>query len=392
MKLKKHLLLIMLLALVIPAKSQIYRRTADGRDSIQSNVVFTTDKLHNYQYHIQYKEGDTMHLLLPEDGIAGVKIQNKTFLNVRVQRPDGTVTRMFAHRIQALDNMPVLYNIYDEKDKPTTYAQIKGGVLVPLKSKPVEPDDALHNELVRLNDSLGGNAYITNYLRELKPTRRNMIDAQRVINSQNPNFINRIRWGVGVGMAFSSLSADLMIVEKSGIISRTLDPVSQTQAMLSLFVDIPSGHGVSIHPELTLRKASLHQQINWAGNRTVEEVYNCTMLELPMMLRYTYFKLRGKWLPYAEAGIHFGYLLRDEHQSRMSLFDEEGYFNHLELTTEDGSGIRFQPAVGAGVEFRYAERHAAFLSARYVINPAYDPSKTLTVKQNAFMINLSFNL
>lgn len=61
MELNRLFYLLMLLVLIPSAQAQIYRRTADGGDSVQTNIFFTTDKLHNMQHQIQYKMGDSTY-------------------------------------------------------------------------------------------------------------------------------------------------------------------------------------------------------------------------------------------------------------------------------------------------------------------------------------------
>lgn len=395
MTFKPLLILLVLLSWVGSVKSQIYWRAADGRDSLQTNISFTADKVHNLQHEIHCQKGDSTFVLRPDHRVRGVRVQNKTFLSVFVTQPDGQIVRMFAHRVQAIEGMPVLFHLYDEQDKPRLFVQIQGRPLVSVSTSHVEPDDVLHRELIRLNDSVGGNPQIAHYLRELQPSRRNLWEASRIIERQNHNLIHRFRWGVGVGMAFSSLTATTEWVGNNigqHPMTMTFDPHSQMQPTISLFADLPSFGGISMHPELTLRQGSLCQSLVWPSREQTDEIYNYTMLELPMLLRYTCVQLRGRWLPYAEAGAHFGYMLRSEHQRRAYVFDDDGYLSSLDLNTHQGDAVRFQPAVGAGVEYRYSERHAAFLGVRFVQTPEYLVDGELWVRQYAWMIHLSFNL
>lgn len=391
MKYGRIILLALLLASALPATAQIFRRTADGGDSIQSNVSFVDAELHEMQRQIQYRMGDSLCVLLPEEGVTGVNVQKKTFLNVRVQLPDGRVERMFAHRVYTSGSMPVLFKIYDEHNEPSTYVQIQGGLVVPVK-EPIDPNDALHRELVRLNDSLGGDEQTAHFVSELRPLPRKMSEAKRLMERQNHNLITRVRWGVSVGMMNNTLSAKaIKISDTDGEKVCPLDAVTQMQPWVSVFADIPSGSGMSMHPELTFRKASLHQQATWRYLTPREVAYNCTMIELPMMLRYSAIQLRGKCLPYAEIGVHFGYMLCNEQQSRDEVLDD-GYLSGYTLNTETGDAITFQPAAGIGIEYRYSERYAAFLGARYVLTPEYHTGNSLNLSQKAWLVSLSFTL
>lgn len=388
----KLLPFILLLASACTAQAQIIWRTADGRDSIQTDVEFVEDKPYQCQQEVHYQIGHHDRVLTLDDPVTGFRVGRRTFLRVDVTMPDGQVKPMFAHRIQALEGMPVLFQIYDERHKPHLYTRLHGGPLIPVETA---PDDAFHRELVRLNDSVGGDPQIARYLRELKPSKRKMWEAHWVIKRQNPNLIPRIRWGVGIGMAFSSLTADAEWFGHSGHQHQMImhfDPRNQTQPVPTLFADLPTVGGVSLHPELTLRQGSLSQTFVWPSHEQTDEVYNYTLLELPLLLRYTAIQLRSHWLPYVEAGAHFGYMLRNEHQQRAYLFDDDDYFSSLHLSTHQGEPLHVQAAVGAGIEYRYAERHAAFLGARYVQTPEQRVDDVLRFRQHAWMIHLSFNL
>lgn len=383
------------MAMALPAHAQIFWRGADGRDSIQANVIFTTGDLHTLQHEVSYDVGGTPHQLQPKDNVKGLRIDGKTFMNVKVQQPDGRVQQMFAHRIQSLEGMPTIYQIYDEQDKPTKYVQVNDGILTPLVTKPVDADDALHRELIRLNDAKGGNAIIADYLRKLRPTRHNMREAKLVIDSQNPNRIDRVRWGVGAGVTICKTEAWGMRYEKpSSDYDYSFGTITQPQLSLTLFADIPSANcGMSMHPELTFRQASFHDKAIWRDDHSYTEMaYNFTMLEVPLMFRYTFIKLRGHWLPYLEAGMHFGYIMRNENKICQPTRGNEDYIVKYSYLTEKGERSVFQPAAGAGIEYRHPSGHSVYLGARLVEAHKKNVGSWLYTKQSALTINLSYSL
>lgn len=366
-------------------QNQIVMHTPDGRDSLISNVTFVgPDSICLWQRQMLYREGDSLRVLLPEE-VRNVKRNGKTFWSQPIETESGVVEQLLVQRTyNGGEEWPSFYRYYTAKGKTLDYVQVNGGVLKLIDPK--DPDNAFRHELRQKNAAQGGNAQIDRRLSRMKPSRYAVREACILISKQNDNMIPRSRFGVGVGVFGNN--TQLTLHEEHS--SKALPSTSQMQLTATVWADLGSLYGVSLHPELTLQKMAAHADA--PSPFSPEVAFNRTLIGMPLLVRYTGVQLRGAWLPLVEAGVQLNMTLRNECQMQYALYDSEGYVTGMNQVEYKSNAFTVNPLVGLGLEYRLTPRHSLFVNVRYLMDNKSKVESILDVKQGGWIASVSINL
>lgn len=192
----------------------------------------------------------------------------------------------------------------------------------------------------------------------MKMTPWGIRDMQDAYTNCNPKPMHRpVRFGVSVSMSLDRVTRD------TGA-DRTK---SQFGYMASLFVDIPLDPRISLIPEFGFKRAKLaydDTEYSLTYHKIGVENYERTSLFIPLMFRYTANNLRGKIVPYVEAGPMMEFRLsKNNLPSNIDPGDDIELENALKLLRQ--SKNMFGVTVGAGMEWRITRRNALLVSLRY---------------------------
>lgn len=368
--------------------------TTNGGDSIVRDVELYSkfNNLENQQKIVRLNDDYSTTTYLP-DQVKYYYIGKKRFQSISVQNADGSVCKIFVRR----DKRPFyqdgsllsLFEVYNSPDNYSLYVRIKA-------KEPIVPfdqdgDNVITQFYINENKNAGGNEDIEKWLSSKPANKRDRIFMEKVIASQNGNKIPVLRFGAGVGVNINSIQITDLMGEES-------DYGSQSQAAATLFADYRSSCGFGLHVDLTFNKASCEKyEPEDNSGRTIHMIYNRTTLNLPVMLRYTFTSLKGKWLPFVQAGIQGDFYLKDEcFDYRVFKYkqddedeDELGYY----YGKYDAGKYNFSFVAGAGIEYRLTPKHSVFFDMKYTtpFGPKHVMNK-YCMKYNSIIFNLSANL
>ncbi|MDR1004855.1 MAG: porin family protein [Prevotellaceae bacterium] len=198
------------------------------------------------------------------------------------------------------------------------------------------------------------------YIRHSVPTDKRYRSLYRITKNQPPTF----RWGVTVegGMLYiedSSYPTDKML----------------WHGLFGLFAEWQIINGFSVRPELTYRSSS------YTDGRLIYYKYKRQDLTPTLLLRYTEISTKGKWLPYAQAGIDYNLTLSGHSEvwaTGISDLEREDHNKRAKAHTVSW-------VVGAGVEYKLNLRHSFFFDLRY-------RRELSTLSRSGLYISVSYNL
>lgn len=368
--------------------NRIVLKMPDGKDSLITRVgfVFPKDK-----YERQTKIGvvDTLgnEVWYTSDQVLYARKERKVYRTVDVKDENGELIRIFPEcTYYGQDDNPSVFKIYDKEGAVRYYLQYEtDGKLVPM-TDPATPGygNKLVEHLLQKNDSMGGNAEIAEYINRVHPKRKSIKFRLEALRNQNPNLVPHFRWGVGAGVIGTSIISDYSYTRA--------DNVNQAHAMASAFADFAFFGGISFHPELSFQKTAVRTY--YPIDQGHEIAFNRTEILVPLMLRYTLTKLRGKILPFAEIGAQVGLPLKMNAAERGYSTDSQGFvLNAVDQDLVIG-GTVVSAVGGAGVEYKLSPKHSLFLNARYVFGGNELTSKNFIyhTNKNSYVISLSYNL
>lgn len=366
----------------------------DGTDSI-----FTQFKLYKggnafeKQYNLIYKDDDgNINVLKPQDVRAYHIAHGKKYISTDYIKDDGSVEKLFVVRTAYGDSIrPSLYKVYISPKKYKMYMCVADNPME-LISKADDPSygNKLVDYLLKLNSKNGDNEYIAENIKKVKPKQFSILNRLKVVKSQNINMLPVFQWGVGTGVNVNMLS--LENVENKFSVGNQV----QWQAA-HCFVNYRAFGGFGFHSELSFMKASCMltgEEMHIKNTSSILfATYNKTAIVLPIMFRYTFDRIRGKWLPFVEGGIQLRYDFRDN-------CDESHYINSEEIDnivfTKRSYSYNTLPLSltgGLGMEYRLTPKHSLFLEGRYCHQLSDRPEDNyFLMRVNSFMFNLSFSL
>lgn len=364
----------------------------DGKDSIFQNVkiLVVDDKVKRQQKVVYMDENEQVVELTPYEARGYHSKQTHSYISIDIKKADGTVERVFAqHKFSGNNELPHLYKVYDSQKSYNMYIGQDGDTMQLVSN----PDDSsygnkLTDKLQALNQQYGGNEDIGRYINSAKPTRFSISERYELIKSQNPNKIPHARWGVGTGINLNSLT----------LCCKDLNRGTGTQSQWSahIFGEYRTRFGVGLYSELSFLKASCKQEgynvhTIWE-NMTYFTTYNRTSLTLPILIRYTLVQLKGKWLPFAEAGLQFRFDIKDKCDDIRVNEDKSELESSYTHDKYENKGTKMALVGGLGVEYRLTKKNSLIFDARYckeMYSEAYRHDFDMIT--NTLMFNLSFS-
>lgn len=211
-------------------------------------------------------------------------------------------------------------------------------------------------------------------------TPEKFIQFKKVIKTGNAGKLTRIKYGATLGIEKSNLKIPLYDFESAMTISA------------GAFADIPLDNEVSLHPELIISKYR-HTGIHTHYQELSTATFNAMVLSLPVMLRYNYKYLRGKYTPYIQFGYQPNIVLSGKmayrylaHDQRPPYYDiDHGHYLRVVEGEEKVKTYFGNFTGGIGVEYSLTAKRSIFFDIR----GRFFPSK---YGNNCLLSTISFNL
>lgn len=366
----------------------LVRTMPDGKDSVCTNVkIYNGGKEYDKQNSVVYKDSLAGIITLTPQEVSSYRIvHQKLRQSHEYIKEDGTIGKVFLARPTIKDSLrPKIYKVYSTPKKYQRYMGVSNEKLVAVMKK---DDPSYGNKLIEYleeqNRIYGGNSEIAKYVQTVHPSRYSISRRYSVVKSQNTNRLPVFRWGVGTGVNLNMLSF------RNPEYKFEMDTQAQWQAQL--FADYRTAFGIGLHAELSFLKASSKMSSEpIEGNNILYLAYNKTAITLPVMLRHTFTSLRGKWLPFIDAGVQLRYDFKDqcyEYRLYETLAD-----NTLYHYTYENKGISLSFVGGIGIEYRVTPKHSLFFEGRYSFqNVPRLIENNFVMPVNSLMFNLSYSL
>lgn len=366
--------------------------TPNGGDSIVRDVELYSkfNNLENQQKIVRLNDDNSTTTYLP-DQVKYYYIGKKRFQSISMRNADGRVSKIFVRRDKRPfyqdGSVPSLFEVYNSPNNYSLYVRIKANEpIVPFDQ---DGDNVITQYYINENKDAGGNENIEKWLSSKPANKRDPRFMEKVIASQNDNNLPFLRFGAGVGVNINSLQI-------TDFMNKEANYGSQVQAVATLFADYRSSWGLGLHADLTFNKASCEKyEPEDKDGRTFHMIYNRTTLNLPVMLRYTFTFLKGKCLPFVQAGIQGDFYLKDEcfdyrvYKYKQDEEDEPQYY--YEKYDAGKSSTSF--VAGAGIEYRLTAKHSIFFDIKYTTPFGMkDERNKYQMKYNSIIFNLSANL
>ena len=206
------------------------------------------------------------------------------------------------------------------------------------------------------------------------------IELKRLIKAKNLDIKQRTRFGLVVATEYSKIKMP------------DYDFKSSTLFSAGVFVDIPLYYDITLHPELLISKYGLNGTIKSIKYNSA--TYNTTALSLPIMIRYTFNHLSGKFAPYIQFGyqptlmlsskLKYKYLV-DNINTPIPDYDDTKYTS-IVTETDDNINKHYGNLIGGfGVGYSVLPKHSIFVDIRARFGLAEHG-------HNGIMLSLSYNL
>ena len=206
------------------------------------------------------------------------------------------------------------------------------------------------------------------------------IELKRRIKAKNLDIKQRTRFGLVVASEYSEIKMP------------NYDFKSSTLFSAGVFADILLDYDINLHPELLVSKYGLNGTIK--GIPTNSVAYNTTALSLPIMIRYTFNHMSGKFAPYIQLGyqhtlmvsskLEYNYLVHNI-DSPIPDYDNTKY-TAIATGTDDDISSQYSNLIGGfGVGYSVLPKHSIFFDVRARFSLAKHG-------HNGIMLSLSYNL
>jgi len=349
----------------------LFNKLPDGRDSLLNQVEFLELSLEKWQWqeNMLFVFEDSIHILRPEEALA-VRCNKKYYVSSKVFLPDGTVKQLFMERTNyGRNGRPSIFKLYRSEESPLYFMHNQDSILVAIAFRPkaAGPEDIFRQHLLADNQKAGGSPEIAEYIRhKTYPVRGSIRETYELIKSQNPNRMPRVRLGGGIGLFYNETQAEVYTTLNNDDVCLLFEPEKQLQATPMLFADYQTITGLSLRAELAFHKVSMHRMFNVKGFSPLEIAYNHASLIMPYLLRYTFVQCRGRLLPFVEGGAQANIPLKSKYEVCDFVTDEMGYVRGSETSVDKTSLFFLQFPVGAGLEYRFSQRHSLYWSVRFI--------------------------
>lgn len=203
---------------------------------------------------------------------------------------------------------------------------------------------------------------------------------KRLIKAKNLNIKQKTRFGFVIASEYSKIHMPDYEFNSSALFSA------------GMFADIPFDYDLTIHPELLISKYGLNGKKKNIQINTV--AYNATALSLPIMIRYTFNHLAGKFTPYVQFGfqptlmvsskLKYKYLV-DNINTPIPDYDNTTYTGVV-TDTDDNISKHYSSLIGGlGVGYSIFPKHSLFIDVRAMYGLAQH-------SHSGIMLSLSYNL
>lgn len=365
----------------------VYRMDSRTGKVVSEHVKYVkSNDNYNCQYTVSYVDTTgVLHEGLTTDSICGYYHSRNTYtLKSFVFR--GERVRAFLNREEA-EGM-VFYTYTGLDTKKYTYVQLDAN-----RDEIVPIEDYWSDGYVSpvrtklLADPLAQNDYVANYINNKKMTVDSYTNISRLLKVNKTNSFSRFRWGVQGSVGFQSVSHD----------EHTFSYDNAFKASGGLFADIPVFSTISFHPEVAFSKYHTTGSISntpksWAVN-------NVTMIQVPLLVRFSYPYLRGKLTPFVDLGYMPCFKLKDkfeeevvtgvelegEYSWKYEYYTSPGPFVKLDKYESDGEKFEGKLVFGLGVEWQIMKSHSLFFEVRGAVQPS-------TNVVPAMALNVAFNI
>ena len=203
---------------------------------------------------------------------------------------------------------------------------------------------------------------------------------KRLIKAKNLDIKQRTRFGFVIASEYSKIQMSDYEFNSSALFSA------------GVFADIPVDYDITIHPELLVSKYGLNGTKKDLQTNTV--AYNTTALSLPIMIRYTFNHLAGKYTPYIQFGyqptlmvsskLEYRYLVNNM-ESPIPDYDDTKYTSIVTDTDDNISNHYSNLIGGVGVGYSILPKHSIFIDVRARLGIARH-------RHTGIMLSLSYNL
>jgi hypothetical protein len=377
---KTILLLLLVLAAALTASAQkgknrnyvILHDTITGKDTALHGGTFLQSAAVQRQYAIQWIKGDTVRLFTPQE-IVGYREGNVTY-ETKLIPVGGEVRQAMVPRRYQTDLFVLYLFVNDEGEKEYYFQEVgdNNRLLTAMQG------DGIHTLIAFLEKfpAAAKHEEVRNYIRSMKPTPSDFRNRYRVASTGNLNYILRPRWGVMAGIG-TFKPEDIFFKAFS----------AQIQPHVGAFVNLPLIADFSLQLELSYRRP-VFSKSSVARDRKFDAVYNRHDLIPGLFARYSVNSLRGKWIPYLQAGFEPKIVLSGNAENQAlyaQLADGRWFFGSWKK--EERALKSYIPtfAGGAGVEYKLSFRHSLFFDIRYNYEFADE-------RINGFSVSLSYNL
>lgn len=315
--------------------------------------------------------------------------RGKRYMTFEAQTKDGSKERVVAQVIyeDTLNNVRVFQRLLASGNKEY-YVKTQEGVAQYVDDTKGQ-SNPLRQYLLTKNATQGGNPQIADYITNVKAS--DVKECCGIISQQNPNRIPRWRFGVSAGATFNNFDIEFEVIASGANYTRNLESMSLTRPWVALYADYRMSNGLSAHGELSVQSYSLQQVTNDQVHDTIS--IDRTLLCLPLSARYTIVNLRGKWLPYIEAGIQVNIALTNKNRHMVGERNGSGVVTGYSEKKGEHNGLIYPQFVcGAGVEYVLTPKHSLYLGARYLLPDTHDTGNKINLKQSCWMLSLALDL
>lgn len=361
---------------------------ANGKETLLEDVTFVADSAYRWHEVMLYHLNEKVVSALPTEAKEVVRA-GKRYLSVEIQQ-DGETKRIFAlldmedkeHSIRVFQRLLAS----GEKEK---YVQFNDGTLQYVDDSKGK-SNPLRNHLLKENAAKGGDPQIAEYINKVKAESSDIKECYSIIASQNPYRIPRWRFGVSGGMTSNNFEVWIGEIRQGANYDAVFPSQSAVNPWIALYADYRMSNGLSARAELSMQRNSLLTVSNDQVHDTID--IDRTILCVPVMLRYTMVNLRGRFLPYVEAGLQVNIALTNKNRHMAGERNGSSKVTYTERYGEN-NGISYpKPALGVGFEFVLTPKRSLYLGARYLLPDTHETGRRINVKQNTLLVTLSVDL